>query len=408
VNPPWDQLLIDCRLATFAGASGYGLVERGAIGWRDGRIAYAGPVDGLPDAPERCADRVDALAGALVTPGLVDCHTHLVFAGNRAAEFEQRLEGATYEQIARAGGGIMSTVRDTRSADADELLRQSLPRAKALVREGVTTIEIKSGYGLELQSERRMLEVARLIGRTLGITVRTTYLAMHALPPEYAGREDDYVAESVDRWFAALCGEGLVDAVDAFCEGIGFSRASVARLFEAARARGIPIKLHSDQLSNLGGTGLVASLGGLSADHLEWTSDADVAAMAKSGTVAVLLPGAFYCLRETRLPPIEAFRRSGVPMAIASDLNPGTSPMGSLLLAVNQACVLFRLTPEEALRGATVNGARALGLAGRKGVLERGADADLAVWDVAHPAELAYWIGGVAPNRVFAAGRELG
>ena len=406
--PAWDQLLIDCRLATFAGAEGYGLVERAAIGWRDGRIAYAGPAEGLPDAPERCAARVDRLDGALVTPGLVDCHTHLVFAGNRAEEFELRLQGASYEEIARAGGGIMSTVRHTRAADAAELLRQSLPRARALRREGVTTIEIKSGYGLELASERRMLEVARRIGTELGVTVRTTFLALHALPPEFAGREGDYVEEVVARWFPALCDEGLVDAVDAFCEGIGFSRESVARQFEAARARKVALKLHSDQLSNIGGTELVARLGGLSADHLEYSDERDVAAMAESGTVAVLLPGAFYCLRETRLPPIETLRRHGVPMAVASDLNPGTSPMGSLLLAVNQACVLFRLTPEEALRGATVNGARALGLAGRKGVLQAGADADLAVWGVEHPAELAYWIGGLAPSRVFAAGRELG
>jgi imidazolonepropionase len=369
---------------------------------------YAGAASGLPEPPERCADRVDALAGALVTPGLVDCHTHLVFAGNRADEFERRLQGASYEEIAHSGGGIMSTVRHTRAADAEELFRQSLPRARALVREGVTTLEIKSGYGLALDAERRMLEVARRIGRELGVTVRTTFLGLHAVPPEFAGRPADYVEEVVTRWLPALREAGLVDAVDAFCEGIGFSREAVSRQIDAADALGIPSKLHSDQLSNLGGTELVARRGGLSADHLEYSEERDVEAMAAAGTVAVLLPGAFYCLRETRLPPIARLRERGVAMAVATDLNPGTSPVGSLLLAVNQACTLFRLTPEEALRGATVHGAKALGLAGRKGVLQAGADADLAVWDVAHPAELAYWIGRLAPRQVFAAGRALG
>ena len=399
-----DAVWLNANLATMREDDApYGAVRDGAIAVKGGRIAWAGP---RKEWKDKAAIEHDA-RGAWITPGLVDCHTHLPFAGWRAEEYERKVTGVPYEEIARAGGGIMSTVRHTRAADAEELLRQSLPRARALRREGVTTIEIKSGYGLELASERRMLEVARRIGVSLGITVRTTFLALHALPPEFAGRERDYVEEVVARWFPSLCDEGLVDAVDAFCEGIGFSRESVARQFEAGRARAVGLKLHSDQLSNLGGTELVARLGGLSADHLEYSNERDVAAMAESGTVAVLLPGAFYCLRETRLPPIAELRRQGVPMAVASDFNPGTSPMGSLLLAVNQACVLFRLTPEEALRGVTVNGARALGLAGRKGVLETGADADLAVWDVSHPAELAYWIGGLAPSRVFAAGHAL-
>jgi len=403
---PWDRLLLDATLATLSGATGYGLVEHGAIAWHDGRIAFAGPIADLPDHPDRCARRVESAHGALVTPGLVDCHTHLVFAGNRAREFELRLEGASYEEIARAGGGIVSTVRQVRACDEDALLAESLPRARSLLREGVTTIEIKSGYGLDLESERRMLRVARRIGAQLGITVRTTFLGLHALPPEYAGRLADYVDAVVDEWFPRLCDEGLVDAVDAFCEGIGFPLEAVARQFEAARARALPIKLHAEQLSNLGGSALTARLGGLSVDHLEHTSESDVRALAAAGTVAVLLPGAYYCLRETRLPPIAQFRAHGVPMAVATDLNPGTSPLVSLLLAMNQACTLFRLTPEEALRGATAHGARALGLSGRKGELSVGADADLALWPVRAPAELSYWLGGVRPLRVFSAGAE--
>jgi len=315
-----------------------------------------------------------------------------VFGGDRAGEFEQRLQDASYEQIARAGGGIVSTVRATRQADAAALLAQSLPRARALLADGVTTVEIKSGYGLELESERRMLQVARRIGRELGITVRTTFLGAHALPPEYAGRADAYV-EAVCDWLPRLHAEGLVDAVDAFCERIGFTAAQTRRVFEAARALGLPVKLHADQLSDGGGAALVAEFGGLSADHVEYSSEAGVAAMARAGTVAVLLPGAFHVLRETRLPPLQAFRAHGVPMAVATDCNPGTSPLLSLRLAMALACTHFRLTPEEALRGATVHAARALGLDDR-GRLAPGLRADFVLWDIRRPAELAYWLAG--------------
>jgi imidazolonepropionase len=335
----------------------------------------------------------------------VDCHTHLVFAGDRAPEFERRLQGASYEQIAREGGGILSTVRATRAASEEELLAASLPRARALRADGVTTIEIKSGYGLDLDSERRMLRVARELGRVLGLTVRTTFLAAHALPPEYAGRPDDYITQ-VCAWLPALHGEGLVDAVDAFCEGIGFSPGQTRRVFEAASALGIPVKLHADQLSDLGGAGLAASFGGLSADHVEYTSEASVQAMADAGTVAVLLPGAFHVLRETRLPPLEAFRRHAVPMAVATDLNPGTSPLQSLRLAMALACTHFGLTPEESLRGATLHAARALGLHDR-GRLLPGLRADFVQWDIGHPAELCYWLGGDLAHAVVVAGRRV-
>ena len=390
----WDHLLLDVHLATLtANGKPYGAVEHAAIGWKDGAIAYAGPLDALPGDAAMLAHRVQSLPGVWVTPGLVDCHTHLVFGGERATEFEQRLEGVSYEAIARAGGGIVSSVRATRVADEDTLFAQSLPRARALLADGVTTLEIKSGYGLEPDAERRMLRVARRIGETLGITVRTSFLGLHALPPEYKERRDDYVSLVCDTMLPALADEDLVDAVDAFCEGIGFTPAETRRVFEKARELGLPVKLHADQLSDLDGPALVASFAGLSADHLEWTSEVSVRAMAAAGTVAVLLPGAFYALRDTRLPPIDQFREHGVPMAVATDLNPGTSPLLSLRLAMNMACTLFRLTPEEALRGATVHAARALGLDDR-GTLEVGKRADLALWDIGHPAELCYWIGG--------------
>jgi imidazolonepropionase len=353
------------------------------------------------------AERVELLGGALVTPGLIDAHTHLVFAGNRAHEFDLRLNGATYAEIAQAGGGILSTVRATRAASEDELFAMSLPRARALLRDGVTTLEIKSGYGLDFETERRQLRVAQRIGAALGIEVKLTYLALHALPPEFVDRRDDFIDVVCKDWLPRLHAEGLVDSVDAFCEGIAFTPAETRRLFDAARALGLPVKLHADQLSDLDGAALAAEFGGLSADHLEYTNDEAVARMAQAGTVAMLLPAAFYCLRETRLPPIESFRRHGVAMAVASDLNPGTSPMLSLRLAMNQACTLFRLTPEEAIRGATIHAATALGLAGRKGRLVPGHDADLAVWDVRAPAELCYWIGGSGPSALFAGGQRL-
>jgi imidazolonepropionase len=399
----WDGLLLDCTLATLAG-DGFGLVERGALAWRDGRVAWVGAQDALPADAE--AAQTASAHGALVTPGLVDCHTHLVFGGDRAREFEQRLHGASYEEIARAGGGIASSVRATREASEDDLLAQSLPRARALLADGVTTLEIKSGYGLDVDSELKMLRVAHRIGETLGIEVRTTLLAAHALPPEYAGRADDYIDHVCSDILPAAANANLADAVDAFCEKIAFSPTQTRRVFERARELGLRVKLHADQLSDLGGAALAADFDALSADHLEWTNEDGVRAMAASGSVAVLLPGAFYALRETKLPPIDAFRAAGVPIAIATDLNPGTSPLLSLRLAMSMACTLFRLTPEEALRGATVNAARALGLVDR-GMLAAGQRADFVVWNVRHAAELCYWIGGDLVREVRAGGRVV-
>lgn len=403
----WDCLLLDARAMTLAGDHDYGLIEDAAIGIAGHQIVYAGRRADLPFAPDVMAERVELLGGALVTPGLIDAHTHLVFAGHRAHEFEMRLNGATYAEIAQAGGGIVSTVRATRAASEDELFALSLPRARALLRDGVTTLEIKSGYGLDLASERRQLRVARRIGTALGIEVKVTYLALHALPPEFAERRAGFLDTVCTDWLPTLHAEGLVDAVDAFCEGIAFTPAETRRLFDAARVLDLPVKLHADQLSDLDGAAIAAEYDGLSADHLEYTNDAAVTRMAAAGTVATLLPAAFYCLRETRLPPIDAFRRHGVAMAVASDLNPGTSPMLSLRLAMNQACTLFRLTPEEAIRGATVHAAKALGLTGRKGRIVPGHDADLAVWEVGSPAELCYWIGGPGPSALFASGQRL-
>ncbi|MFB9069019.1 imidazolonepropionase [Pseudofulvimonas gallinarii] len=404
-NPTEDRtgVLLDARLVTLDGAGGYTVIEDGALAWREGRIDYAGARDAMPAT---FLQRVRLSAeGALVTPALIDCHTHLVFAGNRATEFEMRLQGATYEEIARAGGGIVSTVRATRAASEEALLAASLPRARALLAEGVTCIEIKSGYGLDFETERRMLRVARRLGEELGVAVRTTFLGLHALPPESSADRAGYVSAVCDDWLPRLAAEGLVDAVDAFCEGIGFTPDEVRRCFEAARHLGLPVKLHAEQLSDLDGAALASGFGALSADHLEWLSERGVAAMARSGTAAVLLPGAFYALRETRQPPIDALREAGVALAVASDLNPGTSPMPSLRLAMNQACVLFRLTPEEALRGVTTHAAQALGLAGERGALKAGFVADFLLWPCAHPAELAYWIGSHPRPRVFVAGQ---
>jgi imidazolonepropionase len=403
-TPAWDLLLHGGSLATLAGEDGFGAIGDAAIACAGGRIVFAGPASSLPGPPARLARDVVDLRGAWVTPALVDCHTHLVFAGDRAREAQMRLEGASYEAIARAGGGILSSVRLTRAASEDDLFAQALPRAQALVADGVATVEIKSGYGLDFDAERKMLRVARRLGETLGITVRTTFLGAHALPPEFAGRPDDYVAACA-QWLERLRAEGLVDAVDAFCEGIGFSPTQLRPLLERARALDLPVKLHADQLSDLGGAALVAEFGGLSADHVEYSSEAAVRTMAAAGTVAVLLPGAFHVLRESQLPPIASLRAHGVPMAVATDLNPGTSPLQSLRLAMALACTHFRLTPAEALRGATVNGARALGLHDR-GRLAVGQRADLAVWDIQDPAELTYWLGGNLLRALVVGGQE--
>ena len=401
-----DGLLLDCSLATMvANGTAFGLVERAALGWKDGKIVYAGPASDLPEKPKAMAREVSSARGALVTPGLIDCHTHLVFAGHRAEEFDLRLNGASYADIAKAGGGIASTVSKTRAASEEELLAQSLPRARALLADGVTTIEIKSGYGLDTDNEMKMLHVARRIGDEIGVGVRTTFLGAHALPPEFAGRQSDYVDEVCIRMLPKIAHAGLADAVDAFCETIAFTPSEVRRVFETAQAHGLPVKLHADQLSDSGGAALAAEFGALSADHLEYTNEAGIQAMAAAGSVAVMLPGAFYTLRENILPPIELFRRYGVALAVASDLNPGTSPLLSLRHAMNMACTLFRMTPEEALQGTTVHAARALGLTDR-GALAPGKRADFVVWDAGHPAELCYWIGGTLARQVFVAGKQ--
>ncbi|KMO21970.1 imidazolonepropionase [Methylobacterium platani] len=390
-GPP--QVWRNVRLATFApGLPGLGAVEDGALALRDGRIAYAGAEADLPGAALAGAEIVDG-EGRWITPGLIDCHTHLVWAGDRAHEFELRLRGASYEEVARAGGGIVSSVGALRAASEDDLVRQTLPRLDALMAEGVTTLEVKSGYGLDLSSERKALGAARRLGELRPVGIRTTFLGAHALPPEAGGDKDAYIAQVADTMLPALAAEGLVDAVDAFCEGIAFSPDQVARVFDRAQALGLPVKLHADQLSNLGGAALAARYRALSADHLEHTDEAGAIAMARSGTVAVLLPGAYYFIRETTLPPVDLFRRHGVPLAVATDANPGTSPLTSLLLAMNMAATLFRLTVEECLAGVTREAARALGLLPEVGTLEAGKRADLAVWSVERPAELVYRMG---------------
>lgn len=388
----WDAVWLNARLATMAG-SGYGAVEDGALAVADGRIAWVGPRADLPGAPERLARIIHDAKRRWITPGLIDCHTHIVHGGDRASEFELRLKGATYEEIARAGGGIRSTVTATRAASLDELVSSATRRIAPLLAEGVTVIEIKSGYGLDRDTELRMLGAARELGRRLPVTVRTSFLGAHALPAEYADRADAYIDYLAADVLPAAAAAGLVDAVDAFCEKIAFTPDQTERIFAAAKRLGLPVKLHAEQLSDQGGAALVARYGGLSADHLEFVSEAGVAAMAASGTVAVLLPGAFYFLRETKLPPFDLFRRHGVAMALATDSNPGSSPATSLLLMLNMACTLFRMTPEEALAGVTRYGAKALGLAASHGTLEAGKAADFVLWDIARPAELAYRIG---------------
>jgi imidazolonepropionase len=395
-------LMRHARLATFEGASGWGLVDDGALLIDGGHIVWLGADASLDVGLQ--ADQHINLQGALLTPGLIDAHTHLVYGGDRAAEFEQRLQGASYEEIARAGGGIRSTVAATRATSEAQLFTDAATRARTLHREGVTTIEIKSGYGLSEEAEARCLRVARRLGAELPLTVRSTSLAAHTLPPEYASRADDYITDAC-RWLAAQHAAGLVDAVDAFCDTIGFTPAQTTRVFEAARALGLPVKLHAEQLSNQHGAALAARFGALSCDHLEHLDAEGIGALQASGTVAMLLPGAFYFLRETKLPPVAALREAGVPMAIATDHNPGSSPALSLLLMLSMACTLFRLTPEEAWRGVTVNAARALGLADR-GRLAPGQRADLVAWDAAHPRELAYRFGHNPCQRVWCAGVE--
>jgi len=404
-----DLLIRNVDVATLADASGYGELRDAALLVRDGRIAWLGAEDALPAGLD-VAVEIDG-AGGWLTPGLIDCHTHLVWAGSRTREFEQRLAGTTYEQIARAGGGIVSTVKATRAATLEQLVESARPRLRALLREGVTTIEIKSGYGLETATELRQLQAARQLGAEFGIDVKTTFLGAHALPPEYAGRPDDYIDHVCDAILPAVRAAGLADAVDALCENIGFTPAQTRRVFDAARAHGLPVKLHADQFSDLGGAALAAEYGALSADHVEYASEASVAAMARAGTVAVLLPGAFYCLRETKVPPVAAFRSHGVPMAVSTDCNPGTSPCTSLLLMLHMACIFFGLRPDEALAGATRHAARALALHGETGRLAVGLRADLALWAIDHPRDLACyfghdplvasWANGVAvdPNR---------
>jgi imidazolonepropionase len=388
-----EAIWVNARLATMVAGPDYGAVEDGAIAVRAGRIAWVGARADLPSAMRGATTREHDAGGRWITPGLVDCHTHLVYAGSRAGEFEQRLNGATYEEIARAGGGIRSTVAATRVAPEAALLDASKSRLRELVAGGVTVVEVKSGYGLDGATEAKMLRVARALGQALPVTVRTTFLGAHALPPEFDGRADAYIDEVCERMLPEIARAGLADAVDAFCERIGFSPAQTERVFAAAKKHGLPVKLHAEQLSDQGGAQLAARYGALSADHLEYVGEDGVAAMARAGTVAVLLPGAFYFLRETRVPPIELFRHHRVPMAVATDCNPGSSPMTSLLLALNMACTLFRLTPQEALAGATREAARALGLGGEAGTLEAGKVADFALWDVDRPAELAYGIG---------------
>lgn len=390
------QVWRNCHAATMAQGR-YSVIERAAMVTRENRIEWIGPAEKLPPSGDA---REHDLGGAWVTPGLIDCHTHLVFGGNRSLEFEQRLQGVDYATIAAQGGGIASTVRATRAASEDELYASARKRALHLMRDGVTTLEVKSGYGLDLPNERKMLRVARRLGQTLPLTISATCLAAHALPPDYAGRADDYIDEVARRMLPLLAVEGLIDAVDAFCEHLAFTPAQVERVFQAARELGLPVKLHAEQLSSLHGAALAARYGAWSADHLEYLTESDVLAMAQAGTVAVLLPGAFYALRETRLPPIDLLRRHGVPIAISSDLNPGTSPALSLRLMLSMACTLFRLTPEEALAGATAHAAKALGLQATHGTLEAGKYADFVAWEVQHPAELAYWIGGDLPKRV--------
>ncbi|RWD97715.1 MAG: imidazolonepropionase [Mesorhizobium sp.] len=386
------RLWHNARLATMAESAGLSIVEKGAIAARDGLIVYAGAEADMPASFGQGVESVDC-EGRWITPGLIDCHTHLVYAGNRANEFEMRLAGATYEEVARAGGGIISSVKSLRAASEDQLVAQTLPRLDALIAEGVTTVEVKSGYGLDADNEKKSLRAARRLDGERPVTVRTTCLAAHALPPEAKGDKDAFIDLVAGTILPAIAAEDLADAVDGFCEGIAFSPEQIARVFDKAKALGLPVKLHADQLSNLHGAALAAHYGALSADHLEYTDEEGAAAMAKAGTVATILPGAYYFIRETKKPPVDLFRRHGVKMAVATDSNPGTSPLTSLLLTMNMAATLFGMTVDECLAGVTREAARALGLLDKTGTLEAGKSADLAIWDIERPAELVYRMG---------------
>lgn len=395
----FDQLIIHANIATMNAEFGFDLTDKhatpygqildGAIAIKDGKIAWIGKT---PESEQFSAKEIIDLQGKWLTPALIDCHTHIVYAGNRSNEFEMRLKGVSYEDIAKQGGGILSTVKATREASFDALYAQSEKRFQALVNEGVGTVEIKSGYGLNLETERKMLQVARKLGQDYGVTVKTTYLAAHATPPEYQGQNDAYIDKVCD-WLPILHSEGLIDAVDAFCESIAFSTEQVKKVFDVATSLGLPVKLHAEQMSDMGGGALVASFNGLSADHIEYLSDVSIKTMAQADTVGVLLPTAFYVLRETKLPPIEQMREQGVCLAVSTDCNPGTSPSTSILLAMNMACTLFKLTPEEALAGTTLHAAKALGLQESKGKIAIGYEAQLSVWDIDRPADLSYMMG---------------
>ena len=402
----WDLLLTDARIATMqAGEVDFGTIENGALAIAGGSIAWLGSAADLPDATPTATR---SLEGRWITPALIDCHTHLVFGGDRAAEFEQRLRGISYEAIAAAGGGILSTVTATRAADTDQLLSAALPRLQSLAQEGVTTVEVKSGYGLDVESEIRMLEVGRKLGEASGITIRTTLLAAHTVPPEYSDNADGYIDLICNELLPEVATRGLADAVDAYCESIAFDASQVAKLFRCSQDLGLPVKLHADQLSDGGGAKLAAHFGALSADHLEYTSKPGVRALADAGTVAVLLPGAFLTLGETQHPPVAELREAGVSIALATDCNPGTSPLCSIQFTMGLGSRLFGLTPEECLVGVTREAARALGLGDERGTLEVGKRADIAIWNLQHPRDLSYWLGGNPLSDLLIAGRSAG
>lgn len=402
----WDRLFINARIATMRESMGaYGAIEDAALGISKGRIAFVGPMRDLPGQPKDLCNWVDNAENRWITPGLIDCHTHLVFAGNRATEFEMRLQGKSYEDIARSGGGIMSTVRATRAASDDELATSAIDRLRALAAEGVTTVEIKSGYGLDADTEIRLLRAAHRAGREAQVSTVATFLGLHALPPDVDRKA--FVTEMAGPTLTRIAEERLATAVDAFCENIAFTPDETATLFEAATRAGLRVKLHADQLSDTGGAGLAARFNALSADHLEYANEEGIAAMARARTVAVMLPAAFFFLRETKLPPMDLLRKHKVPLAVATDCNPGTAPVVSLLSAMSMAATLFRMTPEEVLAGVTRNAAKALGLGADRGTLKVGKQADVAIWPISHPAELSYWLGGLKPWTI-SAGAQFG